>query len=82
MNFLKNRTIFELEDKLLPVIQHGFLRSEENVVLINFEHLKSMGNYVSCTFCGHLCLVVEFMADVMPLYYIGRCYALGDVVPI
>ena len=43
MNFLKKRTIFKLEDKLLPVIQHGFLRSEENVILINFEHLKAYG---------------------------------------
>ena len=43
MNFLKNRTIFKLEDKLLPVIQHGFLRSEENVILINFEHQKVYG---------------------------------------
>ena len=43
INVLKNRTIFELEDKLLPVIQHGFLRSEENVILISFEHLKMYG---------------------------------------
>ena len=43
MNYLMNRTILELEDKLLPVIQHGFLRSEGNVVLINFEHLKVYG---------------------------------------
>ena len=43
MNFLKNRTIFKLGDKLSPVIQHGFLRSEENVIVINFEHLKVYG---------------------------------------
>ena len=37
---------------------------------------------VSCNFCVHLCLVFEFMADDMPLYYIGRCYAVADVVAI
>ena len=47
MNFLKNRTIFKLEDKLLPVIQHGFLRSEENVLLISFEYLNM---------CGKMCV--------------------------
>ena len=26
-----------------------------------------MGKCVSCNFCGHLCLVFEFMADVIPL---------------
>ena len=43
MNYLKNRTIFELGDKLLQVFQHGFFRSKENVILINFEHLKVYG---------------------------------------
>ena len=38
--FLKNRTIFELGDKLLPVFQHGFLRSEENVNRNNFIYLE------------------------------------------
>ena len=43
MNFCKNSTIVELGDKLLPVFQHGFLRSEKNVVLNNFKHLKVYG---------------------------------------
>ena len=59
----------KLEDKLSPVIQHGFLRSEENVILINFEHPKVYGKCVSCNFCGHLCLVLNF----------GGCYAIVDV---
>ena len=32
-NFLKNRIIILLEDKLLPDFYHGFFWSEENVVL-------------------------------------------------
>ena len=38
--FLKNRTITELGEKLPPVFQHGFLRSEENANLNNFVHLE------------------------------------------
>ena len=32
-NFLINRTLILLEDKLLPVFKHGFFWSEENVIL-------------------------------------------------
>ena len=46
MNFLKNRTLFKFEDKLLPVIQHGFLRSEENVIPINLNTKKVYGKSV------------------------------------
>ena len=34
---------FELEDKLSPVIQHGFLIPKENIILINIEHPKMYG---------------------------------------
>ena len=33
-NFLMNRTLILLEDKLLPVFKHAFYWSEENVILI------------------------------------------------
>ena len=33
-NFLMNRTLILLEDKLLPVFKHGFFWSEKNVILI------------------------------------------------
>ena len=33
-NFLMNRTLILLEDKLLPVFKHVFFWSEENVILI------------------------------------------------
>ena len=32
-NFFINRTLILLEDKLLPVLKHGFFWSEENVIL-------------------------------------------------
>ena len=38
LKFLKNRTNFGLGDNLLPVFKHGFLKSEENVNLNNFQH--------------------------------------------
>ena len=37
-----------LEDKLLPGLQYGLLRSEENIILNNFQHLRFMGVGVSC----------------------------------
>ena len=46
---LKER-IFLMEDKLLPCLQHGFLRSEENDILNNFQYLRSVGVGVSCNF--------------------------------
>ena len=42
MNNLKNRTLLERGDKLVPVIQQCFLRSEESVILINYEHQKGV----------------------------------------
>ena len=33
---------FSVEDKLLPVLKHGFLRSEENVNLNNFPTLDDV----------------------------------------
>ena len=42
MIFFKNRTNFELGDKLSPVFQHGFLGSEENVTVNKFLHLEGV----------------------------------------
>ena len=38
MNFLKNRTIFNSRDKLSPVLQHSFLRSEMLILTILYTH--------------------------------------------
>ena len=69
MNILKNRTLLELGDKLLPVIQNGFLRSEENVILINFKHQKGVWENV--------CLIV--FEDTFIYFLNGRCYAFFGV---
>ena len=37
INFLKNRTKILIRRQAFASLQHGFLRSEENVVLYNFE---------------------------------------------
>ena len=44
-NFLFKQKIFLFGDKLSPVIQHGFLRSAENVYLHNL--LVLFGKYYS-----------------------------------
>ena len=73
---------------LLLCQQHGFLSSEENVILNNFLHLKCVGIGVSCSFLQtHVWYMVNdicngkyyshwfMLADVMPISVYGRCYA-------
>ena len=49
MNFLHNRTIIWIWRQAFASLQHDFLRSEENVVLYNFEtHDVVWENVVSC----------------------------------
>ena len=49
MNFLNNRTNTWIWRQAFASLQHGFLRSEENVVLNNFETSKGVWeNVVSC----------------------------------
>ena len=57
--FLLNRKYF-FGDKLLPVIQHGFLRSAENVYIHNFLVLFGKKIFPIILFGG----------------IIGRCYSL------
>ena len=66
MNILKNRTLLEIGDKLLPVIQHGFLRSEENVIPINSEHQKGVWENV--------CLII--FENTLVYFLNGRCYTI------
>ena len=53
---LKNRMIFELGDNLLPIFQHGFLRSEENVNLNNTPG-SVLVNVCPVIFSGHSDLI-------------------------
>ena len=52
-----NRTKFVRGDKLLPVIKHGFLRSEENVFPAIFEHPQSVWENVFLYNFQYLCMV-------------------------
>ena len=44
----KKRKLLSAGDKLLSCQQRGFLRSEENVILNNSQHLRCIGAGVSC----------------------------------
>ena len=59
-NFLLKQKIFLFGDKLLPVIQHGFLRSTENVYLHNLLVLF-----------GKILLPLILSGGI-----VGRCYYL------
>ena len=83
-NFLKNRTIKLLEDKLLPDFCHGFFWSEEHVHLNYFPTHNGVTVLVyPMVLLGHLLIL---MADVNPFlvyfmywlmllpHYCGRSY--------
>ena len=83
VNFLKNRTIIGIERKLSPVFQHGFLRSEENVVLYKFDIPDGVWeNIISSNIWTLMVFLNILRADVMPQCYVGRCFALADVIAI
>ena len=64
-NFLINRTLILLEDKLLPVLKHGFFWSEENVILNIIPTLDGVWVLVCpVIFFGHI-------INLVVLY--GRC---------
>ena len=66
MNFLNNRTNIWIWRQAFASLQHGFLRSEENVVLYNFETPDGVWkNVVSCNI-----LTLCFLKHVY-----GRCCA-------
>ena len=68
--FLMNRTNFVGGDKLLPVIKHGFLRSEENVFPATFELTQGVWENVFLYNFQCLCMV-----GVITIH-VGRCYCL------
>ena len=76
MHFLNNITNIWIWRQVFASLQHGFLRSEENVVLYNFETPKGVWeNVVSCNILTLLFLKTLFKTDVMPQCCLGRCYA-------
>ena len=68
-----NRTKFVGGDKLLPVIKHGFLRSEENVFPAIFEHPQGVWENVFLYNFQYLCMV-----GVITIH-VGRFYCLEFV---
>ena len=64
-----------MEDKLLPVLKHGFLRSEEMLTFTKFQHLWYMSAGVSCNFMDTVVWWPHAMVDVITIVF-GRCYAL------
>ena len=72
-DFLMNRTKFVGGNKLLPVIKHGFLRSEENVFPAIFEHPQGVWENVFLYNFQYLCMV-----DVITIH-VGRFYCLEFV---
>ena len=66
-NFLKIKKKktenYLVEDKLLPVFQHGFLRSEENVDLHNFG--VNVGENVNLHKFRHCCVRYCFEVNLM-----------------
>ena len=62
-------------------LQHGFLRSEENVVLYNFETPEGVWeNVMSYNILTLIFIKPLFETDVMPQCYVGRCFCLADVI--
>ena len=79
--FSQKQKYYFLEDK--PVIKYGFLRSEENINLNDFQQLMVYECWcVLYFFMDKWCKLTTAMADVVPLCCIGRCYAMADVVAI
>ena len=63
-NFLMNRTLILLEDKLSPVSKHGFFWSEENVILNNFPILDDVWVLVCPVILWTLwCIFLYLVAD-------------------
>ena len=89
INFLNNRTNILIWRQAFASLQHGFLRSKENVVLYNFETPGSVWeNVVSYNILTLVFIKPLFKADVLPQCYIGSSYAwqmlfaIWDVVDV
>ena len=68
-----NRTDFCEWDRLSPVIKHGFLRSEENVFPVIFEHPQGVWEKVFLYNFQSLCMVGVITIHVGRSYCIERC---------
>ena len=70
-----------MTDKLSPVSNMASSRSEENVNLKHFQHLKVSQCWSVLQFCfGHFCL--ECLADVIANVCLAIFCCLADVIAI
>ena len=81
--FSRTGHFLDFGDKLSPVIQHGFLRSEENVILINCGHqkvyekildFKFFSNYWIWLMLCHMCRQILLPCQMLVSMICGRCY--------
>ena len=85
--FSTNRSKILIWKQAFASLQHGFLRSEENV-LYNFETPEGVWENVSYNILTFIFIKPLFETDVMPQCYIGRCFAwqmlfaIWDVVDV
>ena len=76
INFLKNKAKFFIGRQAFTSLQHGFLRSEENVILYNFETPEGVWeNVLTYNILTLIFIKPLFKADVMPQCCTGTCYA-------
>ena len=81
IDFLTNRTKILIWRQAFISLQHGFLRSEENVVLYNFETPEGVWeNVMSYNILTLIFIKPLFETDVMPQCYVGKCFCLADVI--
>ena len=66
----------------MPYIQDGFLRSEENVFLINFEQQKVVWENVTLQFFFKYCIWLSYVICVGRSYCLSRCYCLCFVADV
>ena len=89
MIFSWTGSIFVGGDKLLPVIKHGFLRSEENVFPAIFQYPKCVWENVFLYNSQYMCMVGVYYhicrQMLLPYFYkhtfiVADAIALADVI--
>ena len=77
--FSKTEQYFLLLDKLSPDSVMASSRSEENVVLNNFQHKKVYQCwYTLMIFIGYIDIILSILADIMPFFVVLN--SLTDVI--
>ena len=80
MLFLYNRTNIWIRRQAFTSLQHGFLGSEENVVLHNFETPKSVWENVVTNNIFIFIFVKSFLGRCYAFLYYKQMFYLADVI--